>query len=64
MQVQPLLALSLGFLVTLFLCYCAENLKTEKCTVIITGESVKFLGCEFTKEFIDFAKVAKPFGSL
>ena len=64
MQLQPLIALLTGLLVTLLLCYFLEGLRTEKCTVIITGESVKFLGCDFTKEFIDFAKQAKPFGSL
>ncbi|AXU24226.1 TGB3 [Shallot latent virus] len=64
MQVQPLLALFIGLLITLLLCYSLENLRSEKCVVIITGESVKFLGCEFTREFIDFAKQAKPFGSL
>nr|BAA11122.1 unnamed protein product [Garlic latent virus] len=64
MQVQPLLALSIGLLVTLLFCHYLDNLKGEKCIVIITGESVKFLGCEFTRDFIDFAKQAKPFGSL
>ena len=64
MQLQPLIALFAGLLITLSLCYVFENLRAEKCTVIITGESVKFLGCDFTKDFIDFAKQAKPFGSL
>nr|DAR35199.1 MAG TPA: coat protein [Bacteriophage sp.] len=64
MQLQPLVALITGLLVTLFLCHVFEKLRTESCTVIITGESVKFLGCDFTKDFIDFAKQAKPFGSL
>nr|QED43860.1 TGB3 [Garlic latent virus] len=64
MQVQPLLALTLGFLVTILICFCIENSKTDRCTVVITGESVKFLSCEFTPAFIDFAKQAKPFGSL
>nr|QED43620.1 TGB3 [Garlic latent virus]WAK97811.1 TGB3 [Garlic latent virus]WAK97829.1 TGB3 [Garlic latent virus] len=64
MQLQPLVALIAGLLITLLLCYALEGLRTERCTVIITGESVKFLGCDFTKDFIDFAKQAKPFGSL
>nr|QYF50193.1 MAG: TGB3 protein [Henan betaflexivirus 10] len=64
MQLQPLVALIAGLLVTLLLCYFFEGLRVERCTVIITGESVKFLGCDFTKDFIDFAKQAKPFGSL
>nr|QED43938.1 TGB3 [Garlic latent virus] len=64
MQVQPLVVLTISLLVTLLLCYSLENLKPEKCTVIITGESVKIIGCEFTSDFIDFAKQAKPFGSL
>nr|AFV36815.1 TGB3 protein [Garlic latent virus] len=64
MQLQPLIALFAGLLFTLLLCCCLENLKTEKCTVIITGESVRIIGCEFTRDFIDFAKQAKPFGSL
>ncbi|QJZ28438.1 triple gene block protein 3 [Allium fistulosum carlavirus] len=64
MQLQPLLALISGLLITLSVCYIIENLRTERCTVIITGESVKFLGCDFTKDFIDFAKQAKPFVSL
>nr|QED43764.1 TGB3 [Garlic latent virus]QED43770.1 TGB3 [Garlic latent virus] len=64
MQLQPLIALIAGLSITLFLCYIFDSIKAEKCTVIITGESVKFLGCEFTQDFIDFAKQAKPFGSL
>lgn len=64
MQVQPLLALLFGFLLTFTVCHYLERFRIESCTVIITGESVKFLGCEFTPEFIDFAKQAKPFGSL
>nr|QED43854.1 TGB3 [Garlic latent virus] len=64
MQLQPFIALITGLLITLLLCHSFEGLRTEKCTVVITGESVKFLGCDFTKEFIDFAKQAKPFGSL
>nr|AFV36799.1 TGB3 protein [Garlic latent virus] len=64
MQVQPFLVLVFSLLFTLLLCYSLENLKAEKCTVIITGESVKIFGCDFTREFLDFAKQAKPFGSL
>nr|QED43565.1 TGB3 [Garlic latent virus] len=64
MQVQPLVALIASLIVTLFICYSFESSRPEKCTVIITGESVKLIGCEFTKDFIDFAKQAKPFGSL
>lgn len=64
MQLQSLVALLTGLVFTLLICYTLENLRSERCTVIITGESVKFLGCDFTKDFIDFAKQAKPFGSL
>nr|QED43926.1 TGB3 [Garlic latent virus] len=64
MQLQPLVALITGLLATLLLCYGLESFKTEKCTVLITGESVKIIGCEFTRDFIEFAKLAKPFGSL
>nr|BAA01934.1 ORF(IV) [Garlic latent virus] len=64
MQLQPFIVLVTSLLVTLLFCYSFDNLRTERCTVIITGESVKLIGCEFTKDFIDFAKQAKPFGSL
>nr|QED43806.1 TGB3 [Garlic latent virus] len=64
MQLQPLIALIASLLITFLLCYGLENYKSERCTVIITGESVKIIGCEFTRDFIDFAKQAKPFGSL
>lgn len=64
MQLQPLVTFVTGLLITLLICYALEGLRVERCTVIITGESVKFLGCDFTGEFIDFAKQAKPFGSL
>nr|QCY49522.1 triple gene block 3 protein [Shallot latent virus] len=64
MQVQPLVVLVTSLIITLLFCYSFEGLRNEKCTVIITGESVKIIGCDFTKEFIDFAKQAKPFGSL
>ncbi|QYF50244.1 MAG: TGB3 protein [Henan betaflexivirus 1] len=64
MQLQPFLALIAGLFITLLICYALEGLRVEKCTVIITGESVKFLGCDFTEDFIEFAKQAKPFGSL
>nr|CAC84176.1 TGB3 protein [Garlic latent virus] len=64
MQVHPFIVLAISLLATLLFCYSLENLRPEKCTVIITGESVKIIGCEFTSDFIDFAKQAKPFGSL
>ncbi|QYF50256.1 MAG: TGB3 protein [Henan betaflexivirus 6] len=64
MQVQPFLVFLASLIVTLLFCCNLENFKTERCTVIITGESVKIIGCDFTKDFIDFAKQAKPFGSL
>nr|ADW08675.1 TGB3 [Shallot latent virus]ADW08677.1 TGB3 [Shallot latent virus] len=64
MQLQPLVALIIGLSVTLIICFTFDSVRTERCTVIITGESVKFLGCEFTRDFIDFAIQAKPFGSL
>nr|AFV36819.1 TGB3 protein [Garlic latent virus] len=64
MQLQPPIALIIGLLATWLLCFGLESFKAEKCTVIITGESVKIIGCEFTRDFIDFAKQAKPFGSL
>nr|CAC84184.1 TGB3 protein [Garlic latent virus] len=64
MQLQPLIALIVGLSVTLVICFTIDSIRTERCTVIITGESVKFLGCEFTRDFIDFATQAKPFGSL
>nr|QED43644.1 TGB3 [Garlic latent virus] len=64
MQLQPFIALLTGLLATLLFCHILEGFKSEKCTVIITGESVKILNCDFTRDFIDFAKQAKPFGSL
>nr|QED43788.1 TGB3 [Garlic latent virus] len=64
MQLQPLIALIVGLSVTLIICLTLDRVRPERCTVIITGESVKFLGCEFTRDFIDFAIHAKPFGSL
>nr|QED43710.1 TGB3 [Garlic latent virus] len=64
MQLQPFIALIVGLAVTLVICFTIDSIRTERCTVIITGESVKFLGCEFTRDFIDFATQAKPFGSL
>lgn len=30
------------------------------CTVIITGESVKIIGCEFTDRFLEYARELKP----
>lgn len=33
---------------------------TQGCTVVITGESVKIIGCEFTEAFIEYAKNLKP----
>nr|AAK85159.1 TBG3 [Alfalfa latent virus] len=30
-----------------------------QCTVVLTGESVKIVGCEFTSEFIEYAKTLK-----
>nr|QED43872.1 TGB3 [Garlic latent virus] len=64
MQLQPFIALIVGLSATLIICLTLDGVRTERCTVIITGESVKFLGCEFTRDFIEFATQAKPFGSL
>lgn len=46
-----------------YLC-CAIVLRltesTQGCTVIITGESVKIVGCVFTESFIEYAKGLQP----
>lgn len=34
--------------------------RQQSCTVVITGESVKIIGCEFTESFIEYAKQLKP----
>jgi hypothetical protein len=31
----------------------------NSCTIILTGESVKILGCDFSSEFIEYAKTLK-----
>lgn len=36
--------------------------RDNTCVVVITGESVKIVGCEFTDNFVEFAKVVKPAG--
>nr|WDD44733.1 triple gene block protein 3 [Shallot latent virus] len=64
MQVQPLLVLCVSAIVTLLICHSFERVNEAKCTVFITGESVRIFGCEFTKDFVDFAKQARPFTSL
>nr|DAC85621.1 TPA_asm: triple gene block protein 3 [Date palm-associated virus A]DAC85626.1 TPA_asm: triple gene block protein 3 [Date palm-associated virus A] len=33
---------------------------SKGCTVVITGESVKFINCVFDSEFINYAKSVKP----
>ncbi|QED42795.1 TGB3 [Allium carlavirus A] len=55
---------ALAFIIVLLLCYLCNLSKMEYCTVIITGESVKLLNCDFNRDFIEFAKGLKPFGSL
>ncbi|QED44838.1 TGB3 [Garlic yellow virus] len=55
---------ALAFLAVSALLYTFSLPSNSGCTVIITGESVKLLNCEFNKEFTDFAKGLKPFGSL
>nr|ACM45988.1 triple gene block protein 3 [Helleborus net necrosis virus] len=34
---------------------------SDPCTVHISGESVRIVGCAFTPDFIDYAKSLKPF---
>nr|AUW52999.1 triple gene block 3 [Nerine latent virus] len=48
--IVPLTSVLTYFL--LFALFPQEN----KCTVIITGESIKILGCVFNEQFIDYAK--------
>nr|QNN26225.1 TGB3 [Peony betaflexivirus 1] len=43
--------------ITLSLFYSEKRL----CTVIVTGESVKIIDCEFTVQFIEYAKSLKAF---
>lgn len=59
----PRLALYFAIIVVTFL-GCELALRATKsrqgCTVVITGESVKIIGCEFTGSFIEYAKNLKP----
>ncbi len=59
----PRLALYFAIIVVTFL-GCELALKATKsgqgCTVVVTGESVKIIGCEFTEGFIEYARNLKP----
>ncbi|AHN84514.1 triple gene block 3 protein [Gaillardia latent virus] len=44
------------------LCIVYFRDRNNTCVVVITGESVKIVGCEFTDNFVEFAKVVKPAG--
>nr|BAL03074.1 triple gene block protein 3 [Helleborus net necrosis virus] len=33
----------------------------DPCTVHISGESVRIIGCAFTPDFIEYARTLKPF---
>lgn len=46
--------------VVVFLVLHVINSRSNNCTVIITGESVTIQGCEFNKDFIDYARELKP----
>nr|AEA48971.1 TGB3 [Pea streak virus] len=35
------------------------NNSSTSCTVILTGESVKIVGCEFSLSFIEYAKLCE-----
>nr|QVU24955.1 triple gene block protein 3 [Nerine latent virus] len=39
-----------------FLLFSASQPKENKCTVIITGESIRILGCTFSEGFLEYAK--------
>lgn len=44
------------------LCISYFSNRGNTCVVVITGESVRIVGCEFTDNFVEFAKVVKPAG--
>ncbi|ABP37859.1 triple gene block 3 protein [Phlox virus S] len=37
------------------------NRSNSTCVVVISGESVKIVGCEFTDNFLEFARGVKPY---
>lgn len=50
------LVAALAFLSTyMFLCVSLSYSKCS-CVVLVTGESIRIEGCEFTPEFIEYAK--------
>ncbi|AAW50961.1 triple gene block protein 3 [Banana virus X] len=58
-QVVWVIAGSLLVLATLHIVNNIINIRPEGCSVIITGESVKFFNCVFDEKFIEFAKSVK-----
>lgn len=50
-----------GCVVTLLILKFVLTPSSNDCAVIITGESVKILNCEFTPEFLEYAKGLKAF---
>nr|QQG34562.1 TGB3 [Stevia carlavirus 1] len=37
--------------------------QSKQCVIVISGESVRVIGCEITEELVKFAKEVKPAGS-
>lgn len=46
----------LAFVITYLLLCAYKTSDRNRCIVSITGESIRIEGCEFTPEFIEYAK--------
>ncbi|QVY47453.1 triple gene block protein 3 [Agapanthus carlavirus B] len=65
MQSEPFLKFASWLAIVLTISYFTyfllglASLYRRECNIILTGESVKILGCEYTTEFIEFAKTLR-----
>lgn len=44
-------------------CIIALLQQNKQCLIVISGESVRVIGCDITEELVKFAKEVKPAGS-
>nr|QYF50183.1 MAG: triple gene block protein 3 [Guangdong betaflexivirus] len=53
----------LTVLIIIIGCIVSLLQQNKQCTIVISGESVRVIGCEITEDLVKFAREVKPAGS-
>nr|AVL25846.1 TGB3 [Potato virus S] len=63
-QVQSTTLYLITAFLTFVVCFCLLNRRENSCVLLITGESIRLVGCDLNKDLLEAVATLKPLGHL